>query len=163
MGVSGSGKTTIGRKIAEMLGCRFAEGDTFHPPKNVTKMHGGAPLDDTDRWPWLAAIARQIDEAIAEGSDLVVACSALKFSYRQILTGDRFGVHLVHLVGTRELIRSRMESRSHFMPPALVGSQFQTLEAPKESESAIVVDVSQSPNECLEAVNCELRQRRVIP
>ena len=163
MGVSGSGKTTIGMKIAEMLGCAFAEGDAFHPPKNVTKMQGGAPLDDADRWPWLAAVAERIDQAVAEGSDLVVACSALKSSYRQVLAGDRCDVHLVHLVGTPELIRSRMEARVHFMPPDLMDSQFQILEAPEESESAIVVNVAQSPDQCVGAVKWELDRRRTIP
>ena len=163
MGVSGSGKTTIGGKIAEMLGSAFVEGDTFHPPKNVTKMRGGSPLEDADRWPWLNAIARRIDEAIAEGSDLVVACSALKSSYRQILSGNRCDVHLVHLEGTPELIRSRMETRVHFMPPALMDSQFEVLEAPGASERAIVINVARSPDECVAAVKCKLRQRQVIP
>jgi gluconokinase len=159
MGVSGSGKTTVGRHLAERLGCSFAEGDDFHPPANVAKMRGGTPLDDEDRWPWLKLIADRIEAAIAGGQDLVVACSALRAAYRDILIAGRTDCHLVYLEGTPELIRERMQARSHFMPPALLKSQFATLEAPLEAERPIRVDVRYAPTDCVDRVMRELDRR----
>ncbi len=159
MGVSGSGKTTVGEHLAAQLGCSFAEGDAFHPPENVAKMQGGAPLDDTDREPWLRSIAEQVDAAIASKLPLVVACSALKARYRQILIGDRRNAHLVYLQGTPALIRQRMEARAHFMPPALLKSQFATLEEPGEAERAIRIDVRQEPEACARLVIQALKRR----
>lgn len=159
MGVSGSGKTTVGEHLAERLRCSFAEGDDFHPPENVAKMQGGTPLDDSDRWPWLLLIAEQIDAYIERKQHLVVACSALKAAYRALLIGDRENCHLVYLEGTKDLIRERMEARSHFMPAALLDSQFATLENPSEAEQAIRVDVRHSPTECASLVLKELKRR----
>jgi gluconokinase len=159
MGVSGSGKTTVGEHLAERLRCSFAEGDDFHPPENVAKMQGGSPLDDSDRWPWLLLIAEQIDAYIERKQHLVVACSALKAAYREILIGDRENTHLVYLEGTLALIRERMEARSHFMPPALLDSQFATLEDPGDVEQAIRVDVRHSPTDCSALVVRELKRR----
>lgn len=159
MGVSGSGKTTVGELLAERLRCSFAEGDDFHPPENVAKMQGGTPLDDTDRWPWLLSIAEQIDAYIARGDRLVVACSALKSNYREILIGERENTHLVYLRGSKARIRTRMESRAHFMPPALLDSQFDTLEIPRPDEKPITIDIGHPPEECAALIVRALRQR----
>ena len=159
MGVSGSGKTTVGEQSAERLRCSFAEGDDFHPPENVAKMQGGTPLDDTDRWPWLLTIAEQIDAYINRDHHLVVACSALKVSYRTILIGDRANTHLVYLNSTRDAIRERMAARAHFMPPALLDSQFAALEIPGEDERPITVDIRQPPEDCAALIMRKLKQR----
>jgi len=146
MGVSGSGKTTVARGLAERLGWRFQEGDALHPPANVAKMAAGTPLTDADRWPWLHAIAAVIDAWRAEGASGVVTCSALKRAYRDILVGDRADVRLVFLRGDKALIAARMAARrGHFMPPALLDSQFATLEAPGPDERPIVVAVDAAP------------------
>lgn len=144
MGVSGSGKTTIGKQLAARLGVEFAEGDDFHPAANVEKMRRGEALNDEDRWPWLRAIAAHIDQVRAGRHGLVVACSALKRAYRDILIGDRDDVHLVYLSGSRELIGERVGRRKHqYMPASLLPSQFAALEEPDPEERAIVVDVAQ--------------------
>lgn len=150
MGVSGVGKTTIGTLLAERLGWGYAEGDRYHPPENVAKMRAGTPLDDTDRGPWLAAIAADIDRWRASGQGMVVACSALKRSYRDILIGDRPDVRLVRLAGDEAVIRARMETRTdHYMPPSLLTSQIATLQPPAQDEEAITVDVACSPEACV--------------
>jgi gluconokinase len=123
MGVSGSGKTTVSALLAAALGCRFQEGDNLHPAENVEKMHGGTPLTDADRIPWLRKIAEEIDSWRARGESGVLTCSALKRSYRDIIIGDRPGVTLVYLKGSYDLIRRRMTARhEHFMPVALLDS-----------------------------------------
>src|SRR5262245_8503336 len=125
MGVSGSGKTTIARSVAQRLGWRLVEGDDFHPPANVAKMRAGTPLTDEDRWPWLRAIAAEIDAVRARGEPAVVACSALKRAYRDILIGARPDVVLVYLQGSKPLIAERLAARKgHFMPATLLDSQF---------------------------------------
>jgi gluconokinase len=145
MGVSGSGKTTVAAGIARAEGWTLLEGDSFHPPANIAKMHAGTPLTDEDRWPWLRAIAAREDELLAAGQSAVVACSALKRSYRDILIGERGGTILMYLRGSQALIAERMKARKgHFMPPALLDSQFATLEAPGPDERAIVVDIGGS-------------------
>jgi carbohydrate kinase (thermoresistant glucokinase family) len=160
MGVSGSGKTTIARGVAEREGWRLLEGDAFHPPSNVAKMHAGTPLTDEDRWPWLRAIAHEIDAMRARGEQGVVACSALKRSYRDILTGDRTDVVLVYLQGSKALIAERIASRKgHFMPAALLDSQFATLEEPGPDEHPIVVSIGASPEAIVDAVVDRLRER----
>jgi gluconokinase len=159
MGVSGSGKTTAGEHLAERLRCPFAEGDDFHPPENLAKMQGGTPLDDSDRWPWLIEISEQIDTYIARKQRLVVACSALKAKYREILIGDRENTHLVYLQGSQTLIRERMEARSHFMPPALLKSQFAALEEPTDTEQPIRVDIRHAPNDCATLIMRALKRR----
>ena len=157
MGVSGVGKTTIGTMLAERLGWGYAEGDSYHPPANVEKMRAGTPLDDTDRGPWLAAIAADIDAWRAAGTGMVVSCSALKRSYRRILVGDRADVRLVRLAGDEALIRARMEKRTdHYMPPSLLTSQIATLEPPADNEEAITVDVTRPPADCVEQVLARL-------
>lgn len=152
MGVSGSGKTTIAAALAERLGWRLLEGDAFHPSANVLKMQAGIPLSDDDRWPWLHAIAAAIDQ----GGPAVVACSALKRSYRTILLPPHRHGLLVYLLGTRALIARRLEARTgHFMPAALLDSQFATLEEPGEDEHPIIVSIDANPeaiiNQILEA------------
>lgn len=153
MGVAGSGKTTIAAALAERLGWRLLEGDAFHPPANVAKMAAGTPLTDDDRWPWLRAIAAEIDAIRAAGGSAVVACSALKRAYREVLIGDRADVRLVYLQGTRTLIGERLAARKgHFMPSALLDSQFATLEEPGPKEAPIVVSVNAGPAAIVAAV-----------
>jgi carbohydrate kinase (thermoresistant glucokinase family) len=124
------------------------EGDSFHPPANVAKMAAGTPLTDEDRWPWLRAIAAAIDAYRARGENVVVACSALRRAYRDVLIGDRPDVRLVYLKGSRELIARRLaERKGHFMPPELLDSQFATLEEPGPDEHPIVVEIGGSPEE----------------
>jgi carbohydrate kinase (thermoresistant glucokinase family) len=148
MGVSGSGKTTIAAMLADALHCQFQEGDDLHPRSNVEKMRNGTPLTDADRLPWLRKIAAEIDAWRAGGESGVLTCSALKRSYRDIIIGDRRDVTLVYLRGSRELIHERMAARhEHFMPVALLDSQFATLQEPDADENAIVVDIGARPPE----------------
>jgi gluconokinase len=152
MGVSGSGKTTIAEGLAAAKGWSMLEGDTFHPPANVAKMKAGTPLTDDDRWPWLRAIAAAIDADRARGESAVVACSALRRAYRDILIGDRPDVRLVYLKGSRSLVGERMRARhGHFMPPSLLDSQFQTLEEPGPDENPITVEIGGTPDEIVRA------------
>jgi len=139
MGVSGVGKSTVAALLAERLGWDFAEGDEMHPRANVAKMAAGHPLDDSDRWPWLATVASWIDDHTSAGRPGVVTCSALKRSYRDVLRGPH--VVFVHLAGPTALIGSRIAGRQgHFMPPALLDSQLATLEPLGDDEAHIVVD-----------------------
>jgi gluconokinase len=160
MGVSGSGKTTIADGVAQRLGWKLLEGDKFHPAANVEKMSHGIPLTDEDRWPWLRAIAAEIDTMRAQGESAVVACSALKRAYRDILVGDRPDVILVYLRGDRDLIGARMAARKgHFMPPALLDSQFATLEEPGPDEHPIIVSVAPPPEEIVDEAVRKLHER----
>lgn len=142
MGVSGSGKTTIGASLAGSLGWDFVDGDDLHPPANVAKMRGGTPLTDADRWPWLNAIADWIDAHRASGRHGVVTCSALKRIYRDKLLLGRGDVRLVYLHGSFALIAERQAARQgHFMPASLIRSQFDSLEPPADDEHPIVMQV----------------------
>ncbi|WP_435854140.1 gluconokinase [Streptomyces subrutilus] len=146
MGVAGTGKTTVGRLLAEALGLPYAEGDAFHPAANVAKMSAGTPLQDADRWPWLDAIGDWIRGRNGRGG--VVAASSLKRAYRDRLRAAGPRTVFVHLAGERPLIEERMAARTgHFMPPALLDSQFATLEPLQEDERGVVVDVSGSPED----------------
>lgn len=146
MGVSGAGKTTIGRDLAARLGAVFLEGDDFHPPANVAKMARGEPLDDADRRPWLTALAAAIAKAKQDGRDAVVACSALKRRYRDILLGDRADCRIVHLSGDRDVIAAHLAARrGHYMPPGLLDSQLAALDPPSADEAAIVADPADPP------------------
>ncbi len=145
MGVSGSGKSTIADKLAKRLDWAFEDGDRFHPAANVTKMSAGHPLTDEDRWPWLRAIADEIDRVCKAGQHAVIACSALKRAYRDILVHGRSDVRIIYLRGTQELIASRLALRKgHFMPQGLLDSQFGTLEPPVESENPVTVSIDAS-------------------
>ena len=142
MGVSGSGKSTIGEPLAQRLCWTFEDGDRFHPAANVAKMSAGHPLTDEDRWPWLQAIADEIDRACSAGERAVIACSALKRAYRDILVHGRDDVRIVFLDGTRQLIAARLAARKgHFMPAGLLESQFATLEPPAGEENPITVSI----------------------
>ena len=142
MGVSGSGKSTIADKLAERIGWTYEDGDKFHPASNVAKMKAGHPLTDEDRWPWLRAIAAEIDRAGAAGEHVVIACSALKRVYRDILVHGRSDVRIVFLDGTQQLIADRLAKRKgHFMPPDLLPSQFRTLEPPTDDENPVTVSI----------------------
>jgi gluconokinase len=142
MGVSGSGKTTIAEPLAARLGWTFEDGDRFHPASNVAKMSAGHPLTDEDRWPWLQAIADEIDRVCAAGERAVIACSALKRAYRDVLVHGRDDVRVIYLDGTQQLIADRLASRKgHFMPPALLASQFTTLEPPGADENPVTVSI----------------------
>ncbi|MBB5694736.1 gluconokinase [Muricoccus pecuniae] len=143
MGVSGSGKSTVGKLLATVLGCALQEGDELHSDSNVEKMRGGTPLTDEDRAPWLRSIAAVIDGWLETGSAGVVTCSALKRSYRDLIIGPREGVQLVYIEGTAALIGPRMLTRAgHYMPASLLDSQLATLEVPREEERPIVVSGS---------------------
>lgn len=160
MGVSGAGKTTVGKLLAARLGCRFLEGDDYMPPVNVAKMSRGEPLNDDDRRPWLRTLAGEIAKESAAGRALVVACSALKQAYRDILASVAPEVVFVHLQGSYELIAQRLEQRAgHFMPSSLLASQFGALEAPQE----LCFDISPSPKDLACAILDELAKRYLIP
>jgi gluconokinase len=153
MGVTGSGKTTVGQALAESLHWQFADADAFHPPANVAKMQAGIPLNDADRAPWLAALRTQIDKWLRTRTNAVLACSALKQAYREqlVVSSD---VKLVYLRGTRELIAERLQERhGHYMDPNLLPSQFATLEEPTD---AVVVDVNASVTEIVRRIRTEL-------
>jgi carbohydrate kinase (thermoresistant glucokinase family) len=158
MGVTGCGKSTVGRLLAERLGGSFAEGDAYHPPANVAKMARGEPLTDDDRGPWLDALAADIGRWLGAGETAVVGCSALKRAYRERLHGGREAVCFVHLTGDPALIRERMSARQgHYMPVSLLPSQLATLEPPAAGEGAIVVDVAGTPESIVEEVLRRLR------
>jgi len=160
MGVAGSGKTTIAEALAARIGWTFKDGDLFHPPSNVEKMRSGHPLSDEDRWPWLRAIADEIDRTREAGGHIIIACSALKRVYRDILIGSRRGVALIYLKGSRDLIGQRLrERRGHFMPPELLDSQFATLEEPDAGERAIVADVAPTVDAIVDDILSQLRLR----
>lgn len=157
MGVAGTGKTTIGPLVAEALGVPYAEGDDFHPPVNIAKMSAGTPLDDADRWPWLDAIGAWAHGRAGKGG--VVSSSALKRSYRDRLRAEAPDLVFLHLTGDRELIAERMaERKGHFMPTALLDSQFATLQPLGADERGVAVDVSGSPEEITERAVAVLRQ-----
>jgi gluconokinase len=159
MGVSGSGKTTVAKALAQEQGWILLEGDSFHPPANIAKMKAGIPLTDEDRWPWLQAIAAREDELLAAGQSAVVACSALRRAYRDILIGQRPDTLLVYLRGSKALIAERMQARKgHFMPPALLDSQFATLEEPGPEEHPIIVDIGGPPDGMIEDAIRQLKE-----
>ena len=151
MGVSGSGKTTVGAMLAGRLGWDYAEADAFHSEANLAKMASGHSLDDADRWPWLAAIVRWIDDRIARGVPGVVTCSALKRAYRDILRRPQ--VQIVYLAGAQELIARRLAARhGHFFPPAMLASQFAALEPPAADEGVIEIGIDRTPAEIVDAI-----------
>jgi gluconokinase len=148
MGVSGSGKSSVARQLAERLDVQFAEGDDDHPPQNIAKMESGQPLNDADRQGWLAVLRDRIRRAADQDQSVVLTCSALKRRYRDMLREGDPELMFVHLHGDRELIESRMQSRSrHFMPASLLDSQLRDLEPPGEDERAVRLDIKHSPEE----------------
>jgi gluconokinase len=154
MGVSGSGKTTIGAMLAEALQWRFYEGDDLHSAANRSKMAHGIALTDADRLPWLHRIRRLIERCLSDGVDAVIACSALKRSYRQAIVTDARQVRVVYLKGSPKLIKGRLGKRKgHFMPSSLLPSQFEALEEPRD---AITIDVADPPAQIVEAVRKRL-------
>lgn len=143
MGVSGCGKTTTGQALANLLGWPFVEGDSFHPAANVDKMARGIPLDDTDRAPWLRALAHRIAAGEARGESTVLGCSSLKRAYRDILRGGAPDVRFLHIHGDRDLLSARLNHRAgHFFPPRLLDSQLATLEPLQPDENGAVVDLA---------------------
>ena len=148
MGVSGCGKSTVGRLLAARLGLPFLDADEYHPPENVAKMAAGVPLGDADRWPWLERLNAELAAADRSGPGAVLACSALKAAYRDVLRRGLPACRFVHLRGSRELIAARLAERRHrYMPASLLDSQFAALEPPGD---AIDIDVAQAPQACVE-------------
>ncbi|MEU4346513.1 gluconokinase [Streptomyces sp. NPDC023838] len=157
MGVAGTGKTTIGPLVAAALGVPYAEGDDFHPAANVAKMSAGVPLQDDDRWPWLDAIGQWAHGRAGLGG--VVSSSALKRAYRDRLRAAAPGLVFLHLTGDRELIEHRMsERRGHFMPTALLDSQFATLQPLQPDEAGVAVDVAGTPEDITDRAVAALRR-----
>lgn len=158
MGVSGSGKSTVAEALGERLGWRFEDGDSFHPASNVAKMKAGHPLTDEDRWPWLNAIADEIARVCDKGGHVIIACSALKHVYRDVLLRGRDDVRFVFLKGSRELIAERLAQRKgHFMPPGLLTSQFDTLEPPEAGEHVITVSIDETVEAIVDGVLRQLK------
>jgi gluconokinase len=157
MGVSGSGKTTVGRLLAERLGLAFLEGDDFHPPENVAKMHRGEPLDDADRAPWLDRLAQELSRASAERRGLVLTCSALKRSYRERLRQGLSELCFVLLHGDPKVIEARLKARKgHFMPAGLLASQFAALEEPTSEERVLAASIDGTPGEIVAEITAKL-------
>ena len=158
MGVSGSGKSTVAALVAERLGWIFVDGDSFHTPEHVAKMHAGLALDDEDRAPWLASIAVWIRHRLERGESGVIVCSALRRAYRDVLAGGSRQVRIVYLEGSRDLIAGRLaQRRGHFMAPALLDSQFAILEPPGEDEHPVVVGIADDPERIAERVVARVR------
>jgi carbohydrate kinase (thermoresistant glucokinase family) len=155
-GVSGAGKTTVGKLLARKLGWHFLEADDFHPAANVEKMHSGHPLTDEDRWPWLERLREQIEQSLAAGENAVLACSALKRKYRACLRVNS-DVRFVFLRGDYALIEQQLRHRrGHFMNPALLRSQFADLEEPEPDEAAITIELGRTPQELVEEIKTKL-------
>jgi gluconokinase len=155
MGVAGSGKTTVGELLAQHLGWSFHDADAFHPPENIAKMTNGIPLTDSDRVPWLAALHDLISTSLKECRPAVLACSALKESYRQTLLEGNDGVQIVYLKGSYDLLWSRLSLRKdHYMKPQMLQSQFEALEEPS---NALTVDVSLPVNEIVQVILKQLQ------
>jgi len=160
LGVSGAGKTTLGKLLARELGWVFYEADDFHSPANVEKMHAGIPLTDEDRRPWLESLRDLVKRSLAAGENAILACSALKKTYRDCLQVGT-DVRFVYLRGGYELIANQLSHRrGHFMNPALLQSQFADLEEPQPAEDAIVIELGRSPDKVVEEIKSKLRLDR---
>ncbi|HEX9543318.1 MAG TPA: gluconokinase [Streptosporangiaceae bacterium] len=157
-GVSGSGKTTVGESLARRLAWPFTDGDSLHPAANIAKMRAGVPLTDEDRWPWLAAVAAVIDERIAAGQSAVVACSALKRSYRDLLLAGRPAVRMVFLDVDRDLLAARLAARhGHFFRADLLASQLADLENPQPAERILVLPAVGTPEQIAQQIISRLQ------
>ena len=155
-GVSGAGKTTIGKLLAKRLGWRFLEADDFHPRANIEKMRDGLPLTDEDRWPWLKLLREQIERSLAANENAVLACSALKRRYRERLRVSD-NVKFVLLRGDYALVEKQLHSRrGHFMNPDLLQSQFADLEKPESDEDAVTIELGRTPEELVEEIKARL-------
>jgi carbohydrate kinase (thermoresistant glucokinase family) len=158
MGVSGSGKSTVGAALAQQVKASFLEGDTFHPAANVARMAAGIALTDADRQGWLRTLSDQLALARRDGRDVVLACSALRRSYRDILRSQASDLALVHLAGTPEVLAQRMAGRrGHYMPPSLLASQLATLEPPQADELALRLDITRPPERLVQDALAWLR------
>jgi gluconokinase len=158
MGVSGCGKSTVGMRLAPQLGATFIDADDFHPPANVERMRAGIALTDAERAPWLDALAARLAAAGAEDEAVVLACSALKRSYRDALRRGAPALTLVHLTGSPALLAQRLTARpGHYMPPSLLTSQLATLETPAADEQAITLDVAAATDELVAAILDQLK------
>jgi gluconokinase len=161
MGVTGVGKTTVGRLLADRLGARFLEGDAFHPPANVAKMRAGIPLEDADRWPWLETLRAELARELAKGATVVLACSALKRAYRDLLRRAGPEVRFVHLVGPEELVARRLAGRrGHYMPPSLLPSQLATLEDPVGEPDVLREPIDRPPEAIVASILARLGATR---
>jgi gluconokinase len=157
MGVSGCGKSTVAALLARSLGAELLEGDDFHPPRNVALMAAGTPLGDADRAPWLQALAERLRKASAAGRDCVLACSALKRAYRDVLRSAAPDLVLVHLTGSPELLAQRLAARRHrYMPPSLLESQLAALEPPGTDEAPICIDIARPAEDVVPVVLARL-------
>jgi gluconokinase len=154
-GVSGAGKTTVGKMLAEQLGWRFLEADDFHPAVNIERMRNGHPLTDEDRWPWLDCLRKQIEQLLSAGENAVMACSALKRAYRGRLRSDE--VMFVFLRGDYAVVEKQLRSRhGHFMNMALLQSQFDDLEQPQPDENVLTIELGRTPEEIVEKIEAKL-------
>jgi gluconokinase len=155
-GVSGAGKTTVGKMLAEQLGWRFLEADDFHPAANIEKMRSGRPLTDEDRWPWLDCLRKQIEQLLSAGENAVLACSALKRAYRDRLrVSDE--VTFVFLRGDHALVEKQLRSRhGHFMNAVLLQSQFDDLQEPQPNENVLTIELGRTPEEIVERIEAKL-------
>jgi gluconokinase len=161
MGVSGSGKTSVAKRLVDILGWPFAEGDEFHPPANVEKMRSGTPLTDEDRWPWLAAVAEWIGEQAGAGHSAIVTCSALKRSYRDALRDGHPSVWFLHVHPSQQVLQRRVDARTdHYMPASLLTSQLETLQPLADDEPGITIGGEGSPDEVAAAALDALRHER---
>jgi gluconokinase len=161
MGVSGSGKSSVGESLAKRLGWRYEDADQFHPASNVAKMSAGHPLTDEDRWPWLKAIAAEIDRVCETAGHVVIGCSALRRVYRDILVHGRTDTRLIYLDGALALIADRLSRRKgHFMPPGLLTSQFNTLEPPTADERPLTVSIDAPVEDIVADILRQLRLSR---
>jgi gluconokinase len=159
-GVSGAGKTTVGKLLADELGWRFSEADDFHSPANIEKMHRGVPLTAEDRWPWLEKLRELIMRCVATGENAVLACSALKRAYRDCLCVSK-EVKFVFLRGDYALIEKQLRGRhGHFMNPALLQSQFGDLEEPEPDEDVLTIELGRTPEELVGEIKTKLRLAR---
>jgi gluconokinase len=156
MGITGTGKSTIGALLAARLGCAFVDGDGLHPATNIAKMAGGTPLTDADRWPWLAVVGATLAESASAG--LVVACSALRRVYRDAILAEAPAAIFVHLSGDTGLVSERMTARAdHFMPPSLIASQLETLEPLRPDEPGFAVAIDRTPEQIVDDIIARLR------